>query len=115
MPLGWLSPDGKMYECDYMDHLYLAEKLIKEYNYTSEDTNIPDEILLEQGWCHITRLTFMDFGFAIFWTLPWKRHLTKKQHNYLLPYMKEKPILSEATKRDVKEEFKEVYEDELFY
>ena len=25
--IGWLSPDGKLYECDYQDHIIQAEKL----------------------------------------------------------------------------------------
>jgi hypothetical protein len=26
-PMGWLSPDGRFYQCGYMEHLYLIERL----------------------------------------------------------------------------------------
>lgn len=33
---GFLSPEGKYYVCDYMEHLFLAEIICKENNYIDD-------------------------------------------------------------------------------
>lgn len=104
---GWLSPEGKMYNCEYMDHIAKADTLIKEYNYEKEN-NRPDDILMNHGWVHLTKMSFcMPFPqWCIFWKDPSRRHLTEAQKIFLKPYIEEyKDFICESCITDLKYEF----------
>lgn len=104
--IGWLSPEGKMYDCEYMDHIDEASEIIKEYNY--ESSNRPDDILMNHGWVHLTRISFcVPFPqWGIFWKDPWWHHLTEAQKFFLKPYVEEyKDFIYESCLTDLEYEF----------
>lgn len=110
IPTGWLSPEGRLHECDYMNHITEADKIIKEYGYEPGDR--PDDILMDHGWAHLTRVTFMVSipQWCIFWKDPWRHHLTEAQKHFLKPYMEEyKDFLYESCFTDLKYEFEDLF------
>ncbi len=106
--IGWLSPEGKMYECKYMEHLAKADELILEYNYLNNNNKSGDEILLNNHWVQLTMMTFFGHKWCIFWKDPWKNHLTSEQKNFLKPYIEKfKDWIYESCLSDLKYEFEE--------
>lgn len=102
MILGWLSPDGEMIEVDYMQHLYVAGELCKKY-YGIEELYVPDEILLEHGWVHLTMTTFINYEYHVIWK--YGGHLTEAQKEYLKPVILEDlNWLNKSCKMDLEEE-----------
>lgn len=84
--VGWLSPDGKLYQCDYQGHIAKAEEICKEYNYT--DTNeIKDDVLLSHNWVHLTMTTYLTHCWMILWD--YNLHLTAEQKYLLKPFIEE--------------------------
>ena len=61
---GYLSPDGKLYECPYAQHVVLAEIicLVKGYEYRRGENEDPKRTLEMKGWISISRNNF-QFGF----------------------------------------------------
>lgn len=56
---GWLSPEGRLYECDYMDHRWYGEKLVKKFGYKVLEEDLDcDEVLFRNGWAKITSSIF---------------------------------------------------------
>ena len=80
---GWLSPEGKLYECETWEHMDTSEKLVKEFNYDYEE-NREDEALLNNGWVKISISTFMDHGYVVEYSV---RKLSQEQLNFLKPYI----------------------------
>ena len=79
METGWLSPEGKLYECDYMDHRWYGERLVKKFEYeTLEDDLDCDDVLYRNGWAKITSSIFHK-GKIIF--LP--KHISIDMREYL--------------------------------
>lgn len=111
-PLGWLSPDGQLFECGYTEHLEAAEEIVKTL--TTEKISLPDEYLLGHGWVHLTEMFMIDYGWAILF--PYSNRLSIDQHNFLKPYVeKYKNFLAKDFTIDLKYEypdlFPEFYED----
>jgi hypothetical protein len=103
--LGWLSPEGKMYECEYLDHIATAEELCSKYGYTDEDVHC-DDILMKHGWVHLSMTTFFSHSWIIMWNEPWKQHLTIPQKHFLKPYIEKwKDWLDPSSITDLKYEF----------
>lgn len=60
MKLGWLSPDGKLYECRYSEHISMAYELVNKFNidrdiFYKKGIDIEDDMLLASGWIKIGR------------------------------------------------------------
>lgn len=49
MLCGWLSPEGKMITCLYMEHLDLAYELCEQHEFPIMSIP-PDEVLVKHGW-----------------------------------------------------------------
>ena len=119
-PLGWLSPDGQLFECGYTKHFETAEEIVKTL--TTEKIFLPDEYLLGHGWVHLTEISVINltemfitgYGWAILF--PYSDKLSIDQHNFLKPYVEEyKNFLAEGFTTNLKYEypdlFPEFYED----
>lgn len=105
LPTGWLSPEGKFHECEYMDHMAVAEDLCEEYGY-EDDNYIKDEVLLDHGWAHLTITTFFSHNWMIMWKDDYMNHLTQDQKAYLKPYIEEyKDWLDHSTKLVLEKEY----------
>ena len=50
MLIGWLSPNGVFYECDYWNHIDLAYSLLNDLAIEPKNDNTPDEELIQRGW-----------------------------------------------------------------
>lgn len=54
MIYGWISPEGKIYECDFMSHYDLACELIKFNNYNTifngNNESADDILIYHYGW-----------------------------------------------------------------
>ena len=87
---GWLSPDGKLYECDYMEHVNQAEKLVEEYAYSGEHFR-EDQTLLNNGWAKIGIALMGEHGYVVNYQT---RKLTYQQLDYLKPYIYDEYELS---------------------
>ncbi len=81
--IGWLSPEGKFYECDYRDHTSAAEKICKDLGIT--DLDHADYYLCMHGWVQLTRTEFLEHK----WNIIFVRKLTQEQHHFLKPYVEE--------------------------
>ena len=80
---GWLSPDGKLYECETWEHMDTAEKLAKEYGYDIEEYQ-EDQTLLDNGWAKIGIATMFEHGYAVNYH---GNKLTYQQLDFLKPYI----------------------------
>ena len=111
-PIGWLSPQGEMYECGYMDHIYTARTLVNKYGYNDENSN-SDEILINHHWAHLTVTTFFSHSWMILWKNPYENHLTQEQKYFLKPYIEEfKDWINSSCLRDLEDEFEEILKKE---
>ena len=81
------------------------KKYSKKYNY--EKGNRSDDILMDHGWAHLTRVSFcVPPQWCIFWKDPWQHHLTEAQKSFLKPYIEEyKNFIYEPCITDLKYEF----------
>ena len=109
IPIGWLSPEGKLYKCDMYDHIAVAEDIcrdvLNEDNYAT-----PDETLLNRGWVHLTFILLTDPGWAVIF--PYSNYLSEEQRSFLKPYVEEyKDLLSPLFNRNLKREFSEYFFD----
>lgn len=79
---GWLSPDGKFYECHYVDHLITADKLCKRYGYRMTRRfpyQLNGEYTLEiNGWVKIS-LGRVHYNC--------EKPMSKKQLDFLFDYL----------------------------
>ena len=86
IPMGFVSPTGTFYECDYQGHSVLADKLCDSL-YPDEEYIWPSDFLVEHGWAQISMTMFLDHRVIIFhednkpWTIP--------QKEFFQPYKEE--------------------------
>ena len=81
---GWLSPDGKFYPCQWMEHIWVARVLL--YDMFGEEGRDKDEGKLEDmGWIKISQGNAFE---------PPRRRATTRQRNLVFDYFAEqgKPI-----------------------
>ena len=70
MTFGWLSPEGKLYECPYYGHIGLAYDLVQRYKIDAYKLNADygilsdDDMLLFSGWIKIGK-DLISHGYAI--------------------------------------------------
>lgn len=83
MELGWLSPSGDFFPCEMYDHIHVADKIVRQYGYQAL-TSSNDDILMKNGWVHITRSMF-DHELRIYWD----KYLTEYQKNFLKEYFEQ--------------------------
>lgn len=108
--VGWLSPEGKLYECEYMDHIAEAERLVKKYKY-KDDNPIKDDVLMNHHWIHLTTTTFGIHTWMILWRDPWRNRLTQEQKNFLKPYIEDyKDWINPSCIIDLKDEFENLFD-----
>ena len=75
--LGFVSPEGKFYECGYFEHIKLADKLLENiYKYQS---NNPVDQLCKFGWV-IIQSSFIGFAGDDAYHTP---QLTKEEKSWL--------------------------------
>lgn len=105
-PLGWLSPDGQLFECGYTEHLSKADEIVKTL--TTENILLSDEYLLEHGWVHLTKFFTLDYGWVILF--PYSDKLSIDQHNFLKPYVeKYKKFLAKDFTTNLKYEYQDLF------
>lgn len=88
--IGWLAPDGTLYECDTMEHISVAKDLAEKLGWKEYDENFnrtcwADDFLMEHGYVHITRS--MMFGHE--YHLIHEKHYTQAQKDWLKPRVEE--------------------------
>lgn len=83
--LGFLSPFGKFFKCEYFGHLSLADTLLKDV-YKKESNN-PVDTLCKYGWV-IIQSSFVGFAGDDAYHTP---QLTREQREWLIDH---KNILS---------------------
>lgn len=108
IPIGWLSPDGKLIKCNYMDHWQTSEGIAKEAG--APDGVLYDDYLLNRGWVHLTMTTYLEHGWAVIF--PYNTYgLTQEQHDFLKPYVEDNiDFLSEGFVTDLKYEFPDLFQ-----
>lgn len=57
--LGFISPDGKFYECGFYEHISLADRLLEEVY--KQQSNNPVDKLCKCGWV-IIQSSFVGFA-----------------------------------------------------
>lgn len=87
---GWLSPDGKLFECETWEHMDSAEKLVEEFGYVSQ-YNREDQTLLDNGWAKISIASMVEHGYVVNYHT---RKLTHEQLDCLKPYIYDEYELS---------------------
>ncbi len=83
--LGWLSPEGKLYVCDFMEHISLADQLADKYEDYKPTHFRADDFLMEHNWIHITMTMFLGHGYSILYY----EHPKPEQIRYLSPLLEE--------------------------
>lgn len=85
-PIGWLSPEGKYIECNYMEHEFHAETILKQYfNLTSDDlpeNTWPSDYLINHGWA---KLVINLLGGTEWDILTSHGRLTPNQYSFVKP------------------------------
>ena len=91
LAVGWLDPNGEMYECECYDHISYAADLVKQYKYEQIRENYrllsSDEVLIKNGWVQIGRSGGFLFHTPC-WRIGWnpRGHLTPEQKAVLTAY-----------------------------
>lgn len=75
--LGFLSPFGKFFECEYFKHLSLADTLLKDVY--KEESNNPVDKLCKYGWV-VIQSSFIGFAGDDAYRTP---QLTREQKTWL--------------------------------
>lgn len=110
MPLGWLSPNGELFECNYYEHIATAEKIIDKLNisYNSFRYSGKDDALLSLGWCKLTLSSLGNKQYHVHWERP----LTTYQRYFLKDFFdNEKELKFPMNPISL---CKYLYEDEFF-
>ena len=106
--IGWLSPEGRLHECDYMNHLAVAEEIAKQLG--APEQELFDDWLRNRGWVHLTVTTACEHGWAVIFPLN-TNHLTQEQHHFLKPYVEENMgFISSICRTDLSYEFEDLFE-----
>lgn len=84
MPTGWLSPNGELWKCEYLEHTATAEEICEKLNipYNSFGYRGQDDALFSLGWC---KLAISSIGEKRYW-VHWERPLTAYQRYFLKEY-----------------------------
>lgn len=93
LSVGWLAPDGDMYECDLFDHIEAAANICRKFKY--EERGSLDDILLKHSWVHITCSLAPYRKFYI----EWDKFLTEPQKSFLRPYFENELVNTSACSR----------------
>ena len=75
--LGFLSPSGEFFQCEYRGHLTLADKLLMDFY--DQESNNPVDKLCRCGWV-IIQSSFIGFAGDNAYHIP---QLTKEQKSWL--------------------------------
>lgn len=75
--LGFVSPEGKFYECGYSKHIKLADKLLNDVY--KQQSNNPVDKLCKLGWV-VLQSSFIGFAGDDAYSTP---QLTKEQKSWL--------------------------------
>lgn len=70
---GYISPDGRYFQCEYFGHSALERKIVGEL----EEVNDPQQYLLDKGWLCIYHNPFGHGQYAI--SMGHKKHMTNEQ------------------------------------
>lgn len=81
--LGFLSPDAKLYTCEFYEHMKLADKLLEEVY--KESSNTPTEKLCKHGWV-VIQSGFVGFAGDDLYITP---KLTYEQRQWLEEHREE--------------------------
>ena len=101
MMTGWLSPEGKFYECGYMEHLSFCDDIVHDRYKINSKNN--EEFLENHGWVKISMTTYISHELHILWKMG--NHLTEKQKEFLLFYYEQyKDWLNKSCRLDLEEE-----------
>ena len=108
LPTGWLSPEGKMYECEYYEHLPLAGDIAKKLGASANEMWTPDEYLFNHGWVCIGRVMFISHGYVV--NFPNSRTISQEQRRYLKPFVEDDiNIFAKVGNLDLMLEFEEFF------
>ena len=70
---GYISPDGRYFQCEYFGHSALERKIVGEL----EEVDNPQQYLLDKGWLCIYHNPFGHGQYAI--SMGHKKHMTNEQ------------------------------------
>lgn len=96
MPIGWLSPTGEMLKCESYEHCTFAIDIMEKYEYPKFYS--ADETLIAHQWVRITRGSFFDHDYHIYYNL--SKGLTVDQIHFLRPYLDDKDCPIDSLIRD---------------
>ena len=82
---GYIDPNGIFYPCGYMEHLSVADEILKELYGIPERKTDPEDLLMQKGWLSIHRTEFLVHE----WLFGWKGHLTPEQIKVIRPAVEE--------------------------
>lgn len=110
MKTGWLSPDGRFYECPSYGHYLAARKIIELLGYKTKDERYGtiDDTLLNRGFVRIGICSMGEHGQSLQWT----KRLTDFQIKFMTPYFEENDM--PVTSYSKMEWEREMYEREMW-
>ena len=56
--LGWISPEGELFPCQYQEHRWLAEKILEKCFDVGEYVPNAEDFIEKQGWVHVGSRNF---------------------------------------------------------
>lgn len=80
--VGWLSPTGEFIAADLYSHYHIACELVEKLGYKNISNLSADDLLLDNGWVHIS----LSLLYSKQWRITWDKFLTVGQINYLKKY-----------------------------
>ena len=108
VPTGWLSPEGKLYDCDYYEHIGLAREIAEKSGASDEEMWTAEDYLFKHGWVRISMIVFLDHGFVV--SFPSSRTISQEQRQFLKPYVENDiSIFSKLANTDLMLEFEEFF------
>lgn len=103
LPTGWLSPDGKWFSGEYMDHAWMAHKLTEKFELEGNDA---ERALEKAGWIKIGRYLLTGNALEVMWypdldSPIYRRGPSKTQKNAIWDMLQKHKIKNFRWKNDV--------------
>lgn len=102
LPTGWLSPDGKWFSGEYMDHAWMAHRLTEKYEIKDNDA---ERALEKAGWIKFGRYLLTGNALELMWfpdhdSPIYRRGPSKAQKNAIWDMLQKHKIKSFRWKND---------------
>jgi hypothetical protein len=109
---GWLSPEGKFYDCKLQTHIEMAKTIVIEYGINkTPDIGVPrincESVLENKNWIKVSNLNIIFYKLVTA-----GKTITRQQYKYLMSYFKYKRSINSISEYQL--EFAYLTIDEIY-